>query len=57
MNNTTNGSSFNVGNMSPISDNANMTPQEVAAFYANAMNAKQIINSRRMHNGTGHGKK
>jgi len=26
--------------MSPISDNANMTPQEVAAFYANAMNAK-----------------
>lgn len=43
--------------MSPISDNANMTPQEVAAFYANAMNAKQIINSRRMHNGTGHGKK
>ena len=29
-----------MGNMSPISDNANMTPQEVAAFYANAMNAK-----------------
>jgi hypothetical protein len=28
-------------------DNSNITPQEVAAFYANAMNTKQIINQKR----------
>ena len=30
-------------------ENSNITPQEVAAYYANALNAKQIINQRRAH--------
>lgn len=29
-------------------DSASITPQEVAAFYANAMNAAKIVNQRRM---------
>lgn len=33
-------------------DQTNISPQEVAAFYANAINAKQIINSRRINGQT-----
>ena len=28
-------------------ENSSITPQEVAAYYANALNAKQIMNQRR----------
>lgn len=35
-------------------ENSSITPQEVAAYYANALNAKQIMNQRRAKN---HGRK